>query len=737
MGITRRLFLISGVTLGGGLAIAAGGIGTYVGIHDRLQHQRTGAVDDEGYLVNLWIRIAPDDTITVLIPHTDMGQGSPTGLAQIVADELDARWDQIRIELAPVDTAYANGKPLEGYVTEMLPVPGWADAFAEKAFFRIADMMNMQMTGGSTAIRFTGWDNMRQAAAVARDMLVRAAAQKLSVEVANLVCSEGVISDPASGRLLTFGNVSAAAAALSPKKDVLPKKPDAYNFIGTSMPREDIPRKVFAQETYGIDADVADMQYAAVSRVPVFGALLDSVSNERDIRARRGVTDVVALDRAVAVVADNPWRAEQAVRAIQFSVRAHANQQVSSASLEQEQRDALAGKLDNGFDIGDVDTAFSNAATTIEAEYFVPYLAHAAMEPLNATVWRQDDKLHVACGVQNPLMARAHVAQVADLPIEEVVMHAHAMGGGFGRRVSFSMTGDVPLNWLSDAVQIALTRDVPVKTTWSREQDMQHDMYRPMVLAQFKGALDSRGIPVAWQSKSFINEANVRAVQSPYSIEHQRVDFAGTHQIVPTGFWRAVEHSQHGFFKESFIDELAQAAGRDPLQFRLSLLGQDSAEARTLKKVAEMAGWRTEVDRRGRSMGCAVVHSFGSTVAQISEVSRGANGVRVHRVWCAVDSGRVINPQAATAQVQGAVHFALSAVLYGKCDIHAGAVKQSNYHDYRMVTLRDAPRVEVALLKSDNPIGGFGEVGVPPLAAAVCNALAVVEDRTRRLPLIG
>lgn len=735
MRLSRRLFIISGATLGGSLAIAAGGIGAYIGTHDRLQHQRKAAVDDEGYLVNLWIRIAPDNTVTVLMPHSDMGQGSSTGLAQIVADELDAHWDQIRIELAPPEVAWANGKPLEGFVNDMLPVPGWAEAFSEKAFFRIADLMNMQMTGGSTAVRFTGWNNMRQAAAVARDMLLRAAAHELGVDVKDLQCSQGVITEQRTGRTLSFGELSSAAAALSPDKKTVPKDPAAYTLIGKSLPREDIPRKVFAQERYGIDAAVPDMHYAAISRVPVFGASLKGINNENDIRARRGVTDVVALDSAVAVVADNPWRAEQAARAVDFSVSQHDNQQLSSATLEQDQRNALSGKLENAAHNGDVDKAFSEAATIIEAEYFVPYLAHAAMEPLNATVWRQDNKLHVACGVQNPLLARAHVADIAGMDLNDVVLHAHAMGGGFGRRVGFSMTGDVPLNWLSDAVQIALSQSVPVKMTWSREQDMQHDVYRPMVLAQFKGALDNDGQVVAWQSRNFLKENDVRAVLPAYKIAHQKVDFAGTHQVVPTGFWRAVEHSQHGFFKESFIDELAKAADTDPLQFRLSLLADDSSEARCLRKVADMAGWREDAHTSGRAMGCAVVNSFGSTVAQIAEVSRHANGVRVHRVWCAVDSGRVINPQAATAQIQGAVHFALSAVLYGKCDIEGGAVTQSNYHDYRMVTLRDAPQVEVALLESDNPIGGFGEIGVPPLAAAVCNALAVFEERTRRLPL--
>lgn len=734
MGITRRLFLITGGVLGGGLAIAAGGIGAHIALHDRLKHQRQAGGDRDDYLVNLWIRIGTDDTVTVLAPHTDMGQGSQTGLMQLVAEELDARWDQMRVELAPAAVGYANGKPFEGFVNEMVPIPGWADAFSEKAFFRVADVMHMQMTGGSTAVRFTGWDNIRQSGAVARDMLLRAASARLRVERSQLRCEGGVIADSKSGRTLGFGDVAADASAIKPRR-VETKSASNYKFVGQSLPREDIPRKVFARERYGIDAEVPGMRYAAVRHPGVFGARISRVRNERAVRSRRGVVDLQLIENGVAVVADNPWRAEQAARALDFSVQQHENSELSSASLERAQRAALAGEVTRAVDRGEVENAFATASETIRAEYFAPYLAHAAMEPLNATVWREDGSLHIACGVQNPLLARSHAAEVAGLDIDDVVLHAHAMGGGFGRRVGFSLTSAVPLNWLTDAVQVAMTQDAPVKTTWSREEDIRNDVYRPMVLAQFEAALDRTGAPTVWKSRSFLHEADVPSAQPPYQIPNLRVEFAGDHQAVPTGFWRSVEHSQHGFFKESFVDELAVAAGRDPLEYRLSLLDTGSSEARTLGKVAEMASWRHGENGSGKAMGCAVVHSFGSTVAQVAEVSRGEAGTRVHRVWCAVDSGVVVNPQAARAQVEGAIHFALSAVLYGKCDIENGGVLQSNFHDYRMVTLRDAPRVEVELLSSNNPVGGFGEIGVPPLAAAVCNALAVLGERLRRLPI--
>ncbi len=738
MGVTRRAFLITGATLGGGLALAVGGVGAHIGLHNRLKHQRSGESESSaaGSLINLWVRIAPDNTVTVLVPHSDMGQGSQTGLAQIVADELDARWDQVRIALAPPETAFANGKPMQGFVSDAVAIPDWADGFAEKAFFRLADLMNMQMTGGSTAVRFTGWDHMRQAAAVARDMLLRASAAEFNVSESELSVADGVVSHAASGRTLRFGELVGAASELGPR-DVAVKSPSEHRLIGSSLPREDIPRKVFAEEHYAIDADVPDMHYAAVRHAGVFGATVSRINNENEIRARRGVTDIVFVQNGVAVVADNPWRAEQAAKALDISTAHHANQAMSSASLEQAQRDALADTAEEASATGDVVTAFADASHTVTAEYLAPYLAHATMEPMNATVWRDGGKLHVVCGVQNPLMARAHVANIAGLDFEDVVLDARPMGGGFGRRVAFSMNDAVPLNWLTDAVQIALTQDRPIKMVWSREEDTRNSVYRPMVLAQFEAGLDNTGAPVAWRSTSFLAEADVRAVQPAYRIANQSIRFAGEHQGVPTGFWRSVEHSQHGFFKESFIDEVAVAAGADPLAYRLSLLDEHSSEAVVLRKAADMASWRYGADSDGRAMGCAVVHSFGSTVAQIAEVSLQNGLPRVHRVWCAVDSGVVINPQAARAQVEGAVHYALSAVLYGKCDIQDGGVVQSNFHDYRMITLRDAPTVEVELLTSDNSIGGFGEIGVPPLAPAVCNAFAVLGERTRRLPLIA
>ena len=733
MGVTRRGFMISGVALGGGLLLGVGGIGVHLATHNRLAVQRDAHTDDESLLVNVWLRITPDNRIVVVNPHTDMGQGSATGLMQIVADELDADWSQMHFEQAPAEVAYSNGKIFEGFVREMMSPPQWADSLLENGFYRMGDLMKMQMTGGSGAVRFTGMDAMRKAAAATRQMLVMAAAEQLDVSVDSLSTQSGEVVHSESGRSLTYGTLASAAAIMDSPDTVQLKSPDQYRYVGTSVERADIPAKVFANSDYAIDAEVPDMQYAAVVSSGVFGAQVESISNTEEVKTRRGVSDVFIVPDGVAAVADNPWRAEQAVRAVSFVTEGHDNSTLSTQSLIDEQRAALADKLVSGKSVGSPDDI--NGA--IKAEYLVPYLAHATLEPMSATVWMHEGKLHVIAGVQNPLGARVRVAKEAGMDLNDVVFHARKMGGGFGRRVAFSMTGDEPLNWLVQAVRISLDSAKPVKTTWSRETDMRSDVYRPMVMAQFEGALNDNGKPELWRSRSYGKEMNVSAAAPRYNIANVDVRFADKTHPVPVGFWRSVEHSQHGFFVESFIDELAVAAQADPLQFRLELLSPSSPAAAVLNKVAQMSGWRTDVDEQGRAMGVALVHSFGSTVAQVVEASLGAAGPVVHRVWCAVDCGLPVNPQAIEAQVQGSVHFALSAALYGKCDLRDGGVVQSNFHDYKLVGMAQAPAVEVAMVQSDSPVGGVGEIGVPPLAPALCNALAVIDGNRRRvLPLV-
>ncbi len=733
MGLTRRLFMITGATVGGGLLLGVGGLGAHLLTHNRLGVQRDGHDAADSTHINLWMRITADNKIIVVNPHTDMGQGSATGLMQIVADELDADWSQMQVEQAPADPAYSNGKVFEGFVREMMTPPDWASTLLENGFYRMGDLMKAQMTGGSSAVRFTGWDAMRNAAAATRHMLVSAAAKQLGVSEDSLTTEAGMVVHAETGKSLSYGELAAAAANIDSPDDIKLKSPEDYRFVGQPIERVDVPAKVIANADYGIDADVPGMQYAAVVTSGVFGAQVKSIDNIDEVKGSRGVSDVLIVPDGVAVVADNPWRAEKAVRTAKFTRESHENDNMSTESLITKQRDALAGDLVSGMNVGTP----QDIKASLSAEYLVPYLAHASLEPMNATVWQEDNKLHIVAGVQNPLMAKARAAKEAGVDLDDVVFHARQMGGGFGRRVAFSMSGDEPLSWLVQAVRIAVDTGKPVKTIWSRETDTRSDVYRPMVMAQFEGALADNGKPALWRSRSYGKEMNVKAVAPPYGIDNVDVSFADQGHPVPVGFWRSVEHSQHGFFVESFIDELAVAAGVDPLEYRLSLVDDNTPAARVLAKVAEMSAWRSGADEQGRAMGVAMVHSFGSTVAQVVEASITPAGPRAHRVWCAVDCGVAVNPQAIEAQVQGSVNFALSAALYGKCDIANGGVVQSNFHDYRVVGMADAPRIQVEMVASDSPVGGVGEIGVPPLAPAFCNALSAIDGERRRvLPLV-
>lgn len=729
MGITRRIFMITGATVGGGLLLGVGGVTAHLLTHDRIGVQRDANNSDDAEHINMWLRITPDNKIIVINPHTDMGQGSSTGLMQIVADELDADWAQMQVSLAPAELAYSNGRVFEGFMREMVTPPIWTSTLVENGFHRVGDLMKAQMTGGSTAVRFTGWDAMRKAAASTRIMLITAAAEKMDVAKESLSTIAGSVVHNESGNSMTFGELAAAAAAMDSPKDVQLKTPDQFKFVGKPVPRVDIPAKVIANADYGIDASVPNMQYAAIVTSGVFGAQVTKIDNIDEVKAARGVSDVLIVPDGVAVVADNPWRAEKAVRNIKFTRESHDNDTMSTESLVAKQREALSGEITEGLTTGTPD----DIEASLEAEYLVPYLAHSTLEPMNATVWQQDGKLHVTCGVQNPLMAKARVAKESGFDIDDVVFHARQMGGGFGRRVAFSMSGDEPLNWLVQAVRIAVDTGKSVKTTWSRETDTRSDVYRPMVMSQMEGTIGDDGKPTLWRSRSYGKEMNVKAVAPPYAIPNIAVGFADKSHPVPTGFWRSVENSQHGFFVESFIDELAMAAGADPLQYRLDLLDDASPSAKILTKVADMSGWRSGIDDQGRAMGVALFQSFGSTVAQVVEASMTSAGPKAHRVWCAVDCGVAVNPQAVEAQVQGSVNYALSAALYGKCDLKDGGIVQSNFHDYRLVGMAAAPQIEVELLDLGSPVGGVGEIGVPPLAPALGNALTVLDGERRRI----
>lgn len=723
--------------MGGALVLGVAGLGggaAWLGSQDRRGAQREGLPDDgKGPLLALWLRIDPDGHLTVLSPHTEMGQGANTGLLQIVCDELDMDWDQASIELAPPTPSFANGAVLEGFILGDGTPEGFIGSVVRNGFWTMGELMNLQITGGSASVRFTGWKTMRVAAAAAREVLVAAAAARLGVDASELRTASGQVIHEASGKQLAYGALVADAAEMELPAEPRLKTPDAWRYIGTRMPRVDIPDKVFARSTYGMDVALDGMLHAAVALPPHVGAEVTTITNEAEILKRRGVHSVHIVPHGVAVVADNPWRAEQAVRAVTFDHTTPPWASATTASLFEEMRTKLGDDelLTTVVEHGDV--AGGGAEVVVEGAYEVPYVAHAPMEVMNAACQLDGDILHVYVGTQNPLGCRVNVADFLGMERERVELHPLTMGGGFGRRASMGPDQD----HVNAAAQLAVATGKPIKLMWSREADIKGCHMRNGCVARIRATARPDGTIASWDQRSYGKVNNPEEAAPHYGLEHLRVRNVDEQQFIPFAYWRSVDASIYPFFIESMVDELAEAAGADPLQTRLAMVGSDSREGRVLRAVAELAGWRTDVVD-GKALGLAMVRSFGTIVAQVAEVSMEAGRPRVHTVYVAADLGTAINPDSVEAQLQGGVQFGLTAALYGRIDIENGGVKNSNFHDYPMVRMADAPKVEVTLLSSpDATVGGAGEPGVPPVAPAVANAMARLGKRPRTLPIVG
>lgn len=727
---SRRALLIAGGVLGGGLALGVGAVGAgvgYVNLIDQRARQRDGLEASAAPMVAQWILIGPEGHVTVLSPHTEMGQGAQTGLLQIVVDELDADPERSSVQLAPAEPAFANGSPIEGFILGNDPRSGMMRRLIENGMLDLANLMNVQITGGSTSIRFTGWMNMRRAAACAREMLATAGAAQLGVAVDEVQTERGAVVHAGSGRRVDYGELAEAAAKLTMPSEPRFKDPSRYTLIGKPHPRVDLPDKIFAKAVYGIDVEVPGMRYAAVAPNPIrVGSEVTTIHNRDALLARRGVEAVIALPDGVAVVADNPWRAEQAAKAAEFDVSEPEGGRLETAALEARKRAMVLEKsATNALSGGNV----------VEGEYAVPFLAHAPMEPMNGTVWEEDGVLHIATGVQAPLTVRAQIADAMGRSLDTVELHAHTMGGGFGRRGG---TNSLASNWLIQAAKVQQQVGGAIKLTWSREADTRLSIFRPSDFAHIQAELGADGKPVAWRSTNYAKQVAEEEAHPVYDIPDVQIQSVSAEPALPFGFWRSVDASIHGFFIESFIDQLAQAANQDPVAYRLSLLGSKPRHARTLRKAAEMAGWKGRTDSREGAFGVAMVPSFGSICAMVAQVVMEGDTPRVRKVWAAVDCGLAINPNAVEAQIQGGLHYGLSAALYGEITLEDGKIQQSNFHDYRAVRFADAPRVEVAILESPGEnVGGVGEVGTPPIAPAVANAIAALRERPTHLPLIG
>lgn len=724
---TRRAFITAGTLVGGGLVL---GIAIRRGHKaPKVAHLVTRGQEE---LLTVWVKLAPDNRITVIVPHSEMGQGVHTALPMMLADEMDADWALVDMMQAPAHEEYANYALGKGFLFGEADFPAFITGTVDGALLTLAKALDLQITGGSTSVRTTGLHGMRVAGAAAREMLVEAAAQAWHVHAEALRTEKSHIHHDASGRSAPYAEFATAAAAITPSDKPKLKSPDEFTIMGRSQPRVDAPSKVDGTALYGIDAHVPGMRYAAILRSPVYGGTVKRV-NGAGAEDMPGHARVVELEDAVAVVADGYWQAQQALAQVEVEFDNHGNETVSTPSIfEQFERD-MDRAVRDGDEItdverGDVEGALADADRVVEAEYRVPYLAHATMEPLNATVWLHDGKCEVWTGSQNPLGVRASVANVFDMDDADVIVHPVQLGGGFGRRSQN--------DFAIQAAQIARATGEPVKLIWSREEDIRQDRYRPAVVSRFRGALDATGKPTAWINQFVDKHDPAEATHIPYGIDNQFIHYVESPTHVPFGVWRSVDHSQHGFFIESFVDELAHATGRDPFEFRRELLENMPRHRKVLETAAEGARWGWSLPARwGR--GIALQESFGSIVAHVVEAEvTEAGAVKVHRVVCAVDCGFAVNPDGLVQQMESGIIYGLTAALYGEITIENGAARQGNFHDYEMLRIDETPKIDTHIVNSGHPAGGAGEPGTPAIAPALANAIFdATGARVRALPI--
>lgn len=753
---SRRAFVLG--TLGAAGAVVVGW--SLLPPRQRL-HTATPLPTANGQVaLNGWVKIADDDSVTVMMARSEMGQGVFTGLAMLLADELDADWSRVRVEAAPVDKIYNNlaigtdglaFHPDDDGTAKKLA--GWLAAKAMREF-------GVMVTGGSSSIKDL-WLPMRQAGASARALLIAAAAQEWQLPASECRTAEGRVLHP-SGRSASFGALAARAATLPLQGDAPLKEPKHFRLIGKPLARIDNAGKIDGSARFGIDVVLPGMLYASARMCPTRGgrvARFDAGAAQQ----LPGVKKVLKLEalngcsEAVAVIADTPFRALQALK--QLSVEWDHGAAAGFSTEQAFEQMAKALDHDEGHayhEHGDVKAALQGAARTLSAEYRAPYLAHAQMEPNSCTVQFKDGTATVWAPTQVPGVARNAVAKVLGIEAEKVELRVQYLGGGFGRRLD--------VDFVAQAAAVARAADgAPVQTFWTREQDMKNDFYRPACLSRFKAGFDAQGRLVAWHNSSAgqaITPQIMRrafdlpvggpdkttsegAFDQPYEFAHARIGHASIELPVPVGFWRAVGHSHQAFFKEGFMDEVAAAAGQDAVAFRAALLQQPrhARHLAVLKLAAQKAGWGGPLpaapDGARQARGVALHQSFGSIVAQVAEVSLGADkSVRVHRVVCAIDCGFALNPQLIAQQMESAIVYGLSAALHGEITFDKGQVQQSNFHDQPVLRIDQCPRIETHIVPSAEHPEGVGEPGLPPIAPAVANALfALTGQRLRALPL--
>ncbi|MBL4740664.1 MAG: xanthine dehydrogenase family protein molybdopterin-binding subunit [Sneathiella sp.] len=744
MKLTRRKFLIAGGLVGGGLAVGFG-LGD-----DGPENAALQATTSSGeFALNAWIKINKSGEITFAIPQAEMGQGVYTSLSMLLAEELEVELSSVTPEMAPLAPVYVNSTALmdtlpfsDGHHQGEATIGAWG-------MKKIAGMLGVQATGGSTSVR-NAWEPMQKAGAIAREMLVSAAAEEWNVSSSECVASKGTVTHKSSGKTASYGELVEAASALEIPDDIPLKPANARKIIGKSQPRIDIPEKVDGSAVYGVDIDLPNMAHAAVKLCPVFGGTVASW-DDKAILNMPGVIKAVRFDTGVAVIADSFWRAKKAVEALPVTFDEGPNAALSSEAIFAEFEQQLASDEGRSYaDRGEALEKISQADTVISATYKVPFLAHACMEPMNCTALVSDNDVEVWMPNQAQTLIAWFAEKAADVPAENVKLHTPYLGGGFGRRLEIDLV----------VMAVTIAKELkgrPVKLIWTRENDVQHDMYRPAAQASFKGTLTSSGEIDAWNhrvaspsvTRSFTkrmlpwadsdmpdNSTADGAGNIPYQISNMLMEHVPTPLEIPVGYWRSVGHSYNAFFTEGFMDEMAWAAKKDPLEFRLDHVSEHTDFTAVLQKLKEVSDWSTPLPE-GRGRGIALHESFKSIVGQVVEISVNKDKeISIDKVFCVIDCGTVVNPDTVKAQMESGIIFGLSAALFGEITIEKGRVVQENFPDYDMVRLNNCPEIEVHLAPSGRPLGGVGEPSTPPIAPAVVNAIfAATKTRIRELPL--
>jgi isoquinoline 1-oxidoreductase beta subunit len=704
--LSRRNFMQTAAAAGGGLVLS---------LVLPLARGKAEEASPGAFAPNAFVRITTDGEVVLTMPYVEMGQGTYTSIPMLIAEELEVNLNQVRLEHAPAD---------------------------EKLYFN--PLLGVQATGNSNAIR-GAWGPLRQAGAIARTMLVWAAAKHWNVDPASCRAQGGEVVHAATGRRAKYGELAAEAARMPMPESVTLKHPEDFKLIGTPAKRLDLSAKVNGAAVYGIDVRPSGVKIATLAQSPVFGGRVMSVDDTAAM-AVKGVRQIVRIDDAVAVVADHMGAAKKGLAALVIEWDDGPNEALSTEAIAADLEQATLKPGAVAQNVGDVDNAISTAATKVEATYQMPFLAHATMEPMNCTVHVRKDGCEIWVGTQAIARAQTFAAKAAGLSPEQVVVHNHLIGGGFGRRLE--------ADGVARAVEIAKHVDGPVKVVWTREEDIQHDMYRPMFYDRLSAGLDADGRPIAWKNRFAGSSILARwlppafkdgldpdtiegAIHLVYDLPNLHVEYVQVEPPgIPTAFWRSVGPSHNVFVTESFMDELAAVAKQDPVAYRLALLDKTPRAKAVLELAASKAGWGEKLPPRvGR--GVSIQNAFASYLAQVAEVEVSNDGkVRVRRVVCAVDCGTVVNPNTVEAQIQSAVIFGITAALHGEITLKNGRVEQANFDTYEILRIDEAPSVEVHIIPSGEAPGGMGEAGTSAIVPAVANAIfSATGKRLRKMPV--